>query len=110
MVSDKQLSHWYAKYNREWFAGELPHDTVIWWEPPSDSQGITCPVYEVRDGKFEVRLDPSLKGVPDYWHLLLIHEMVHIKLWPIHNRHQHGKVFQQEMIRLALAGAFKTIW
>ncbi len=110
MVSDKQLAHWYARYNRDWFGGELPLDTIIWWEPPPGAQGITCPVYEVMDGKFEILMDQALKGVPDYWKLLLLHEMAHVKLWPTHSRHQHGRVFQEEMQRLALAGAMKGLW
>ena len=110
MQSDKQLVHWYHRYNREWFNGELPADTILYWEPPPDSHADTCPVYEVADGKFEIRLDPALKGVPDYWKILLLHEMAHLKLWPTHSRHQHGKIFQEEMQRLALAGAMKTLW
>jgi len=110
MQSDKQLAHWYAKYNRAWWGGALPEDTILWWEPPPASHAITCPVYEVADGKFEIRMDPALKGTPDYWKLLLLHEMNHVALWPRYPRHQHGKPFQEAMQRLALAGAMKELW
>lgn len=108
-TSDRQLKHWFDKFNTRWFEGKLP-STIIFWEPPSDSFGVTCPVFEVNDKVFEIKLDPSLKGVPDYWKLLLLHEMAHIKLWPKHPKHQHGKAFQDEMKRLANEGAFKSLW
>lgn len=108
--SDRQLKHWFDKYNAKHFGGQLPTDTLIYWEPPSDSYGETCPVYEVEDKKFLIKLDPALKGVPDYFKILLLHEMVHVKLWPKHPKHQHGQIFQEEMKRLAIEGAFRTLW
>ncbi len=41
----------------------------------------------------------------------LIHEMAHMAVEIKHKRNMgHGKVWQAEMLRLARAGAFKTIW
>jgi hypothetical protein len=43
--------------------------------------------------------------------LTLLHEMAHMAVEVGHNRNMgHGKVWQAEMLRLARAGAFKTIW
>lgn len=109
MISDRRLKHWYDKYNKQWFEGILPNHTVLYWEPLVED-GVTCPVYEVDHGQFLIKIDPSLKGVPSYFKIILLHEMVHLSLWPKHPRSQHGKLFQQEMKRLANEGAFKALW
>jgi hypothetical protein len=109
MISDRQLKRWYEKYNTAFFGGELPNHTVLFWEPIPDA-GHTCPVYEVDHGQFLIKIDPSLKGVPCYFKITLIHEMVHVKLWAKHPRSLHGKLFQTEMKRLANDGAFRSLW
>lgn len=108
--SDKRLAHWYHKWNNQYFASELPVDTVLYWEPLTQDDGETCPVYEIDFGKFAIKIDPATMGFPRYWKMTLLHEMAHLKLWPKHPKHQHGKVFEQEMVRLAQAGAFKNLW
>lgn len=110
MQSDRQLKHWYDRYNRDWFNSELPSHTVIYWEPIVDGDGSTCPIYEVDNSQFVIKIDPSIKGFLNVWKLTLLHEMVHVRLWPKHSRHQHGKLFQDEMLRLANAGAFRRLW
>lgn len=110
MVSDRQLKHWYDKYNLNWFDSSLPSDTLIYWEPPPVAFGTSCPVFENDHKHFVIKLDPSIKGVPDFWKQVLIHEMVHVKLWPKHPRSLHGKLFQDEMKRLANDGAFRLLW
>lgn len=109
MVSDRRLKHWYDKYNAAYFDGQLPTHTVCFWEPMPEA-GATCPVFEVDHGQFLIKIDPALKGVPCYFKLTLLHEMCHLKLWPKHPRSMHGKLFQEEMKRLANANAFKTLW
>ncbi len=110
MVSDRQLKHWYDKYNAKWFGGELPSHTALLWEPLVQADGETCNVYEVDHGQFMIKLDPSTKGFPKMWKLTLFHELCHLALWPKHPKSQHGKPFQQEMQRLANAGAFRNLW
>ena len=110
MESDKQLKHWFSKYNRKWFNGELPEDTVVIWEPVNGCFAETCPIYEVEAGKFIIRMNPSQRGWPSFWKLTLLHEMCHLHLWNEHPKHNHGKVFDREMQRLALAGAFHNLW
>jgi predicted SprT family Zn-dependent metalloprotease len=110
VVSDRQLKHWYDKYNKLWFNNDLPSHTVLFWEPLPKDAGNTCPVYEVDHGQFLIKIDPSLKGVPCYFKITLLHEMTHLKLWPKYPRSKHGKVFQNEMQRLANDGAFKQLW
>jgi hypothetical protein len=110
MQSDKQLKRWFARYNKLYFQDSLPPDTEIWWEPLSTADGVTCPVYEVSAGHFSIRLDPGIKGFTAYWRSTLLHEMVHVALWPRHPKHQHGKVFNDRMLKLAQDGAFKKLW
>lgn len=110
MTSDKQIKHWYAKFNRAYFGGELPEHTVLFWDPPPGAHGNTCPVYEVDRGQFIIKLDPALKGVSDYWKLILLHEMIHLSLWEKHPKHQHGRLFQDEKDRVYALGALKKLW
>ena len=110
MQSDLKLKHWFAKFNRTYWSGELPEHTIIFWEPPRDAQATTCPVYEVDHGQFQIKLDPAHKGCPDYWKILLLHEMCHLALWLKHPKHQHGKLFQQEKDRIYALGALKNLW
>lgn len=108
MNSDRSLKHWYDKFNGLYFNGELPQ-IVIYWEPLSNADGSTCPVYEVDHGQFQIKLDPSIKGFPCLWKITLLHEMVHVKLWVKHPKHQHGKLFQTELSRIFNLGAYKKL-
>ena len=110
MVSDRQLRLAYAKFNRLYWNSELPADTVLIWEPVPKCDGVTCPVFEVRDGCFEIKMDPALKGEPCWWRIVLLHEMCHVAIWRRHPKHQHGKVFQEEKNRIYALGALKKIW
>jgi hypothetical protein len=110
MQSDRQLRTWYAKYNKLYWDGLLPVDTVLFWEPIPKCDGVTCPVFEVRDGCFEIKLDPALKGEPCWWRIVLLHEMCHVAVWQRHPKHQHGKPFQEEKNRIYAMGALKKLW
>lgn len=100
--SDLSLKRTYAKYNRLYFNSELP-DASVWWEPP-DGAYADC---DKIDGAFRIRMSPSISGWTEIWKLTLLHEMVHIKLWPMK---KHTKKFQAEMLRLAASGAFNSLW
>lgn len=110
MQSDKQLKHWYAKYNKAFWGGELPEHTVIYWEPPPGAHASVCPVYEVDNGQFVLKLDPAIKGIPEFWRLMLLHEMCHLALWRKHPKHQHGRLFKEEQDRIYALGALRKIW
>lgn len=109
-ASDSQLKHWYDKYNFKWFDGKLPTDTLIYWEPPPAAYAETCPVFENDHSHFIVKLDPSIRALKQWWKIVLLHEMIHIKLRPKHPKSQHGRLFQEEMKRLAYDGAFRNLW
>lgn len=97
-----RLTRWYRTYNEKYFNNELPEDIKLLWESHSEHLGT------VRvDEKFEIRINPVLAIIPPYARLCLLHEMVHVKLWP---SIKHGSKFQAEMMRLALEGAFRKLW
>ena len=102
MKSDRGLKRIYRSYNRRFFDGQLP-DAFIWWEVPAGAYA-DC---QLIDGVWRVRINPSLAGWPSIARWSLLHEQAHIKLHPNRN---HGRKFQQEMLRLAEAGAFVGLW
>lgn len=109
---NNMLYRWFCKYNRQYFGGELPADVQVYWEPniPNDASGETCPVFEVAADKFKITLDPAIQALPKYWKMILLHEMIHVKLWRTNPRHQHGKLFEDEKARLVGLGALKKLW
>ena len=109
MQSDKQLKHWFAKYNKAYWDGKLPEHTVIYWEPPPGAHATTCPVYEVDFGQFVIKLDPAMRGDSDVWKIRLLHEMSHLALWSKHPKHQHGKLFKAERERIFSLGAYNNL-
>lgn len=102
MKSERQLAYWYRKYNRLYFGDSLP-TAFVWWEPTSAAYA-DC---KLIDGEWRIRLNPSLSGWNALWKWSLLHEMVHIRLYPNTN---HGRRFQAEMLRLATMGAFREVW
>jgi predicted SprT family Zn-dependent metalloprotease len=66
--------------------------------------------FTTEDGELtmiEIRLNPVMRFESKVYKFTLLHEMVHVKLYPYRF---HGKKFDQEMLRLACAGAFNSIW
>jgi hypothetical protein len=110
MQSDRQLKMAYSKYNKLYFNNELPDNTVLIWEPTPKNDAVCCPVYEVVDNCFEIKIDPALKGEPAYWRMVLLHEMIHVAIWRKHPKHQHGKVFTDEKDRIYALGALRKLW
>lgn len=110
MQSDRQLKRCYSDYNRKYFNSELPDNTVLIWEPTPQNDAVCCPVFEVVDGCFEIKIDPALKGEPHWWRIVLLHEMIHVAIWRKHPKHQHGKVFEDEKDRIYALGALKKLW
>lgn len=102
-ASHIQLRRLYLGFNRKWFNGELPNDTVVIWKPvPTIWNAYTTR----EDGRFLIALCPSIIAFPKYHKLVLLHEMCHVKHW----RSTHGVKFQNEMLRLAQAGALRKLW
>jgi hypothetical protein len=109
MQSDRQLKHWVEKYDRAYWGGKLASRIIVFWEPPPQADGETCPVYEVAANQFQIKLDPAIKGNNSYWKITLLHEMIHVALWTKHPKHQHGRLFKEERRRIDELGAYDKL-
>ena len=111
MRSNRTLKRLYNEYNHRYFAGKLP-DVQIEFVTPEEMKrsglakhtcAVTCFNPGFRPAIFISRTKHKTWG---YIRSDLIHEMCHISK----PRANHGKVFQDEMKRLALMNAFQDIW
>lgn len=104
MLSDTKLRRWYREYNRRFFGGALSDDVDILYAPVEGccADVDNCPAHD-----FVLRINPAYAINVGFVRLALLHEMVHIKLWPCQT---HGAAFQREMKRLAAADAFRGLW
>lgn len=91
LKSERQLKLMYNRFNVRYFDGELP-DVKIHYEPVSAY--ADCDEVE---GEIVIRVNPSIGGWFDFLALTLLHEMVHVKLWP---SRRHTARFDQEIARL----------
>jgi hypothetical protein len=103
MTSDRQLRRWYNAFNRQWFNDELSKDNIVRWEVVD---GIQAEADPQDDGTWILRIHPALSWSIRNAKFALIHEMAHVKTDTL----EHGKEFQQEMLRLAQIGALKNLW
>ena len=97
------LERAFRSYNRKYFSNLLPN-------PPEVELGwgdIDCMGYQLGD---EIVINRKYRQWGSVWRGTLLHEMAHLKLEGEKVRSDHGKEFQNEMLRLAKAGAFKKIW
>jgi hypothetical protein len=96
----------YEEYNHKWFSGRLPDDCEV--ELCSDLRqrktettrrerllGAT----EKVDGVFRIQLSSLLMN--GLWQLVLMHECIHVAVWPKSHR---SKAWRDEVQRLAEAG------
>jgi SprT-like family protein len=110
-VSHRTLKKLYREYNRRYFGGRLP-DALVAFVTPAEMKrsglgkatcAVTClnkkrpPAIYISRNKFKtwgyIRAD-------------LLHEMCHVSK----PRANHGKVFQDEMLRIAKLGAMNDVW
>ena len=109
------LERTYDYYNRKYFGNELPKIPVQWSEVISDYA-----VYEQPsdDSDGLIRISSETRKFNSVWRMSLLHEMCHVKLreYPeeiaakSRTPRSHSNIWQKEMMRLAQAGAFKTLW
>lgn len=95
----------FRKFNEKYFDGRLP-EPILRYEHIIEMRCFGL-CEQLEDNSFVITIDPQWASSRSFRHLTLLHEMVHISIWPCAT---HGKRFQDEMIRLALEGAFKEIW
>lgn len=122
-------------YNRRYFRNRLPQPARIGWtrtgkprrEPKKPDDYLTqaycdadekLPINQKKIVLGEIRIHKRWEKWDHIWRWLLLHEMAHWKLrnhlvdglYTVSPTGNHGRAFQKEMKRLALAGAFKHIW
>ena len=106
-----RLQHWYDKYNKLYFDGELDTEAEVGWndELPEDTLGQTLAFTEAEGNHSYFRISISTQLLPfvEITKQTVLHEMVHIKLHPYM---KHGKRFNSEMLALAAKGAFNGLW
>lgn len=94
----KDLRRAFRFYNRKYFNNELPEVDLCW-------KKIDSRLFGYCDGD-QIVIHENLRETTSLWKLTLLHELVHLK----NMRWGHGKKFQNEMRRLANAGAFDGLW
>lgn len=110
--SDPTLRRWYRQFNRQYFGDTLPpsDDVVLCWEPVAHCDGECAKVHEAgtdrETGDFIIRIDPAYRMSKNVARLVLIHEMVHVKLWPYV---AHGTRFDRELARLCMFPAYRRL-
>jgi hypothetical protein len=102
------LSQWlhqrYSTFNRQYFGGRLPTDTVLMWTtrlPPK----VCARKYKLESGPQLILFNRRLEPWQDVIEMSLLHEMAHMAT--VNN---HGRRWQQCMLALAKMGAFKDRW
>lgn len=100
--TDKDLKACYLRFNKKFFGGRLPKDLRVRFKKMRKEDlgytryfGRTPVVICINPGPYQLVMGT------------LLHEMCHVNL---PTRVQHGKEFQNEMLRIAKLGAFKDIW
>lgn len=111
MRSDPTLKRYFHRFNRRWFSGALPKNTVVRWsveeeeESPKHRNDVAW--------TFPFREPPEIIVNRKYhgdWNLIkftMLHEMVHIEE-PEDTRTDHGKRWEARMLELATRGAFSA--
>jgi hypothetical protein len=110
----RRLRRMYGRFNREWFGGLLPKNTVLKIVDMDDMGAIDI----VAGGPAIIKISHDCYQCG--WGavgLTLFHEMVHLELTIEHARKigydralTHGKRFQRRMRQLAVNGAFDRLW
>ena len=115
----KHYKRIYGQYNRLYFNKQLPYDIPVLTtsELPGSWYGKVSYDMHIRRKKdlkghnYDIIILLNDKNRHNEQKLTLLHEMVHLYLdQQGHTRVQHGKLFQKEMQRLALSGAFAKLW
>jgi SprT-like family len=109
--SHPHLQRLYRRYNRKYFGGRLPTIYIQFLAPGQFKKNglgrATCAVTCFEDGSpVAIYISANRLKTWRYIKADLLHEMCHVA----HPKAQHGPAFENEMKRLAAAGAFKGVW
>ena len=103
-----KLELYYQIYNEQYFDNRLPKDVIIYWDTSIEVDELAVTSLNQSADQFVVRFSLNLQFSDALSRMVLLHEMVHIKLWNV--ARGHGKAFQDEMLSLANRGAFEQLW
>jgi len=124
---NRQLKRKFNEYNKKYFGGKLPADTVVDWHYAlKDNAMGRCHVHGVTacnqipkdygngkcNEKHLILINTDLYNNVFVSLMTLLHEMVHLE-GAVGNRKQaesHGKEFTARMRKLATQGAFDKLW
>ena len=109
---DRRLRRWFTEFNKKWWNGMLGDgaEIEVYFGTCEGDHGMYAYCEDYADEKvegFEICIDQlwvTHDRIAKKW---LLHEMAHVA---VHPYPWEGIIFQNEMKRLALAGAFKGIW
>ena len=110
-ASSSYLKGLYNLYNYMYFRNKLPKGTNLFFvskigKSKSIAKSACATTYFYADSPPIILIQRSKAKSMRYVVADLLHEMCHLSK----PRAGHGKVFQQEMKRLANAGAFQDVW
>lgn len=102
-----ELQEWFDEYNRLYFRGRLEPCDVYFCQ--METIGF-CGKYD--DGSFYIEVNQRIQWSSALWHMTLLHEMVHLKLYgkDMSPLDKHSRMFNREMKKLAARGAFVGLW
>ncbi len=106
------LSAWYAEYNTGYFQEKLPRDVIIdYGEYNPEFMATTS---QLKDGRFHIAFNEDLTKAPRVAHLVLLHEMCHVKTFgedDVETRDtlggSHGPLWRRCMLILDADSAFR---
>jgi hypothetical protein len=111
--SDPGLLKAFRKFNKLYFDSSLPEDNVVLcWEPQDDNASGECArIHEAGvEGRetddFIIRIDPLYRTSHWAWKVILLHECIHVKLWPYV---AHGEKFDREIARLGTFRSYRRL-
>jgi len=112
--SNRTLKKLYREYNRKYFAGKLPGLPINFLTPGQMKKyfGVaraTCAITCFKKGTYtpdSIYISMNQFKPWRYVRADLLHELCHVSK----PRASHGKVFQDEMLRIAKLGAFEDAW
>ena len=118
LMTEKVLKKRYLEYNARYISGRLPAEVEIRVQKPPSRRKLAGCLYRCVDGNFAIYINPVVAnlcaGEPIFAHQTLIHEMCHLYLVACGKSRRvysgHGRLWQNEMKRIAASGGMKTIW
>lgn len=119
-MKSSKLERCFDRFNKKYFGNKLPKayvylDKRIWKRDCVLGDYTEFDTFNPKNKKtgqwYRIRIANEVKKVsPRMARFVLLHEMVHHKLNRKKEYTHHGPLFQKEMLRLARAGAFNSLW